>query len=44
MGKFFRVFLLIFFLAILSSIIIIMYKGVPVTSYTVEKVIENDHL
>jgi len=44
MGKFFRVFLLIFFLVILSSIIIIMYKGVPVTSYTVEKVIENDRL
>jgi hypothetical protein len=44
MGKFFRVFLLIFFLAILSSIIIIMYKGVPVTFYTVEKVIENDRL
>ena len=44
MGKFFRVFLLIFFLGILSSIIIIMYKGVPVTSYTVEKVIENDRL
>jgi len=44
MGKFFRVFLLIFFLAILSSVIIIMYKGVPVTSYTVEKVIENDLL
>ena len=44
MGKFFRVFLLMFFLAILSSIIIIMYKGVPVTSYTVEKVIKNDRL
>ena len=44
MGKFFRVFLLIFFLAILSSIIIIMFKGVPVTSYTVEKVIKNDLL
>ena len=44
MVKFFRVFLLIFFLVILSSIIIIMYKGVPVTSYTVEKVIENDRL
>ena len=44
MGKVFRVFLLMFFLAILSSIIIIMYKGVPVTSYTVEKVIENDRL
>ena len=44
MGKFFRSFLLIFFLAILGSIIIIMYKGVPVTSYTVEKVIEDDRL
>ena len=44
MGKFFRVFLLIFFLAILGSVIIIMFKGVPVTSYTVEKVIENDRL
>ena len=44
MGKFFRVFLLIFFLAILSSIIIIMFKGVPVTSYTVDKVIDNDLL
>ena len=44
MGKFFRVFLLIFFFAILSSVIIIMFKGVPVTSYTIEKVIENDRL
>tara|TARA_B110000967_G_C18360251_1_gene305586 strand:- start:191 stop:325 length:135 start_codon:yes stop_codon:yes gene_type:complete len=44
MGKFFRVFLLIFFLAILSSIIMIMYIGVPPTFYTVEKVIENDRL
>ena len=44
MGKFFRVFLLIFFLAIISGVIIIMYKGVPVTSYTIEKVIENDYL
>jgi len=44
MGKFFRVFLLIFFLAIISSVSIIMYAGVPVTSYTIEKVIENDHL
>ena len=44
MGKFFRVFLLIFFLAIISSVIIIMYAGVPVTFYTIEKVIENDRL
>ena len=44
MGKFFRVFLLIFFLAIISGVSIIMYNGVPVTSYTIEKVIENDHL
>ncbi len=44
MGKFFRIFLLIFFLTIIGSISVIMYKGVPVTSYTIEKVIENDLL
>ena len=44
MGKFFRVFLLIFFLGIISGVIIIMYAGVPVTFYTIEKVIEIDHL
>jgi hypothetical protein len=44
MGKFFRFFLLIFFLAILSSIFIIMYKGIPVSSYTIEKEIKNEKL
>ncbi len=44
MGKFFRIFLLILFLVILSGIAIIMYKGVPVSSYTVEKEIKNDKL
>ena len=44
MGKFFRIFLLIFFLTVIGGIIVIMYKGVPVTSYTIEKVIENDRL
>jgi len=44
MGKFFRVFLLILFLVILSGIAIIMYKGVPVSSYTIEKEIKNDKL
>ena len=44
MGKFFRIFLLIFFLTIIGSINVIMYKGVPITSYTIEKVIENDRL
>ena len=44
MGKFFRIFLLILFLVILSSIVIIMYKGVPVSSYTIEKEIKNDKL
>jgi len=44
MGKFFRIFLLILFLVILSSIAIIMYKGVPVSSYTIEKEIKNDKL
>ncbi len=44
MGKFFRIFLLILFLAILSSISIIMYKGVPVSPYTIEKEIKNEKL
>jgi hypothetical protein len=44
MGKFFRVFLLVLFLAILTSILIIMYKGVPVSPYTIEKEIKNDKL
>ena len=44
MGKFFRIFLLILFLIILSGIVIIMYKGVPVSSYTIEKEIKNDNL
>ena len=44
MGKFFRIFLLILFLIILGGIVIIMYKGVPVSSYTIEKEIKNDKL
>ncbi|MDG2001604.1 MAG: hypothetical protein P8J46_07460 [Alphaproteobacteria bacterium] len=44
MGKFFRIFLLILFLVIVSGIAIIMYKGVPVSSYTIEKEIKNDKL
>ena len=44
MGKFFRIFLLILFLVILSGIVIIMYKGVPVSSDTIEKEIKNDKL
>ena len=44
MGKFFRMFLLILFLVILSGISIIMYKGVPVSSYTIEKEIKNEKL
>ena len=44
MGKFFRVFMLILFLAILTSVFIIMYKGVPVSSYTIEKEIKNEKL
>ena len=44
MGKFFRIFLLILFLIILSCLVIIMYKGVPVSSYTIEKEIKNDKL
>ena len=44
MAKFIKVFLLIFFIFILSGIAIFMYKGVPITSYTVEKVLENDTL
>ena len=39
-----RIFLLILFLVILSGIAIIMYKGVPVSSYTIEKEIKNDKL
>jgi hypothetical protein len=44
MGKFLRIFLLILFLAILTSVFIIMYKGVPVSPYTIEKEIKNDKL
>ena len=44
MGKFFRVFLLVFFIFLLAGTVIFMYKGLPVTSYTIEKVIENDSL
>ena len=44
MGKYIRIFLLIFFVFLLSGIAIFMYKGVPITSYTIEKVIENDSL
>jgi len=44
MAKFIKVFLLIFFIFLLSGLGIFMYKGVPITSYTVEKVIENDNL
>jgi len=44
MGKFFRIFLVILFMVILSGIAIVMYKGVPVSSYTIEKEIKNDKL
>ncbi len=44
MGKFIRIFLLIFFIFLLTGTIIFMYKGVPVTSYTIEKEIDNDSL
>ena len=44
MGKFFKVFLLVVFFTILTSIFIIMYKGVPVSPYTIEKEIKNDKL
>ena len=44
MGKFIRIFLLIIFVFLLAGTIIFMYKGVPVTSYTIEKVIDNDSL
>ena len=32
------------FLAILTSVLVIMYKGVPVSSYTIEKEIKNEKL
>ena len=44
MGKFFRVLMLMFFLAILTSVFIIMYKGVPISSYTIEKEVKNEKL
>ncbi len=44
MGKFIRIFLLIFFIFLVAGTILFMYKGVPVTSYTIEKVIDNENL
>ncbi len=44
MGKFIRTFLLIFFVFLIAGVVIFMYNGIPPTSYTIEKVIDNDSL